>query len=60
MTHDGGNTLKSQDHREGPGALPLKSMECKFFGDSVSLRSSLLRAPQSLPLLIEFDHFSEA
>ena len=30
---------------------------CKFSGDSLSLRSSLLGKPQLLPLLIEFDHF---
>ena len=30
---------------------------CKFFGDSVRLCGSLLREPQLLPLLIEFDHF---
>jgi integrase/recombinase XerC len=30
---------------------------CKFFGDSVRLCGSLLREPQLLPLLIEFDYF---
>src|SRR6266568_1705966 len=30
---------------------------CKFFGDNVRLCGSLLREPQLLPLLIEFDHF---
>ena len=30
MRHDGGNTLKSQDHREGLRALPLNAMECVF------------------------------
>src|SRR5437763_9543261 len=29
---------------------------CKFFGDSVRLCGSLLREPQLLPLLIEFDY----
>src|SRR5262245_1616158 len=28
MRHNGGNTLKSQDHHEGLRALPLKAMEC--------------------------------
>jgi hypothetical protein len=28
MGYDEGNTLKSQDHREGLRALPLKAMEC--------------------------------
>ena len=28
MRHDGGNTLKSQDNREGLRALPLNPMEC--------------------------------
>src|SRR5438445_6631218 len=28
MGHDEGNTLNSQDHREGFRALPLKTMEC--------------------------------
>ena len=28
IRHDGGNALKSQDNREGLGALPLKAMEC--------------------------------
>ena len=27
MRHNGGNTLQSQDHREGLGTLPLKAME---------------------------------
>jgi hypothetical protein len=31
MGHDEGNTLKSQDHREGLKALPLKEMECGIF-----------------------------
>src|SRR5438445_3497523 len=31
MGHDEGNTLKSQDYREGLRALPLKAMECVFF-----------------------------
>src|SRR4029453_8509877 len=30
MRHNGGNTLKSQDHHEGLRALPLKAMECDF------------------------------
>jgi hypothetical protein len=30
MGHDEGNTLKSQDNREGLSALPLKAMECGF------------------------------
>jgi hypothetical protein len=34
-----------------------KKASCKFFGDSVHLCGSLLREPQLLPLLIEFDHF---
>jgi hypothetical protein len=28
MRHDEGNTLKSQDNREGLRALPLNPMEC--------------------------------
>ena len=31
MRHNGGNTLKSQDHHEGLRALPLKAMECDYF-----------------------------
>ena len=31
MRHDGGNTLKSQDHREGLRTLPLNPMECGLF-----------------------------
>src|SRR4030095_5233535 len=31
MRHNGGNTLKSQDHHEGLRALPLKAMECEIF-----------------------------
>src|SRR5687768_4038024 len=29
--HHGGNTLKSQDYREGLRVLPLKPMECDIF-----------------------------
>ena len=34
-----------------------KKSSCKFFGDNVRLCGGLLREPQLLPLLIEFDHF---
>jgi hypothetical protein len=34
-----------------------KLSSCKFFGDSVHLGGSLLREPQWLPLLLEFDPF---
>ena len=31
MRHDGGNTMKYQDHREGLRTLPLNSVECEIF-----------------------------
>jgi hypothetical protein len=46
MRHDGGNRLKSQDHREGPGALPLNSMECEYFDHTAT--SSSARTPSAM------------
>src|SRR5213594_3586898 len=46
MRQDGGNPLKSQDHRVGLKALPLNSMEC----DNFCLPHASLRVPLPQPL----------
>src|SRR6266446_5600560 len=46
MRHNGSNTLKSQDNREGRRALPLNSMECGYASDAV--RTELFSDPRGL------------
>jgi len=46
MRHNGGNTLKSQDHHEGLRALPLKAMEC----DNFCLPHASVRQPLPQPV----------
>ena len=50
-------TWQGWHHHMALSLLAVWFSSCKFFGDSVHLCGSLLREPQLLPLLIEFDHF---
>src|SRR5215831_6416578 len=50
MRHNGGDTLKSQDHRAGLRALPLKVMECEIFL-SCTAKGYLIQVSPIVPLI---------
>ena len=57
MRHDGGNTLKYQDHRERLRMLPLNPMECGMCDPTGELGARLfLGAVQICPIMLESTH----